>query len=149
MPGLPYKDGDESEELTPTLTEEERATERLALLNRYSEVTKDILMEKGLIGSIQGEIFVFGSLGFQICIIDAHNDVPQDILMFICPVSTGFPPVLLEKEDFEYENIYEDLYSFNAQYHEGVVSPHTQHFTGEFNNRGNITAMKATDGKNC
>lgn len=141
MPGLPYKDGDDSEEQAP-ISMEEQANERLALLNRYSEATKDILMEKGLIGSIQGEIFVFnGTLGFQVCIIDSHNDVPQDMLMFVCPVSTGFPPVLLEKDDFEYEKSYGKSYSFSVQYHEGIVSPVTQHFAGEFDTRGNISTM--------
>jgi hypothetical protein len=140
----PYSEN-EPDESTHMPSDEELAAERKAVLDRYSELTKEILFEKGIVGMIQGEVFVFNdSLGFQVCILDSQNEIPSQIVMFVCPFFNKFPPIQLEAEDFDYEYSGYNEYSFSAQHHEGLVNPVTQHFVGQFNVRGNITTMQET-----
>ena len=113
-------------------------------LKAYSEAVEEYLKEKGKTGYLLGYPAIHLNTAMQICILDPHNEVPADILLFADIVGDFMDTKelsLLDKDKYQHEyNEQEEKYNISFEITD--INGDIQEFSGEFNREANITSIK-------
>ncbi|MBU1119738.1 hypothetical protein KKA50_00870 [Patescibacteria group bacterium] len=109
----------------------------------YRQSVVNYLEENGHHGYALGDTTICGYVLMNVCILDPHNDIPNDILMFADNVNDYMnnpttKPLVKEDFDHSYDKLYE---SYNLVLHVNAPSK-AKEFAGMCNKQGDIKNMR-------
>lgn len=130
--------------------EEETETPQKQPFEDFVTQVEEVVQAEGYIGYKMGKPILFNyDLGFQICVLDPHMEIPQQILLIqgeAASLLSGKLPHIVKHEDFLYKyNPDKENYFFNVQNAEIEKTLPECGLGGTFDHQGDITKIEIMD----